>query len=67
MRITIELDDDYADCLAFTAIGHNGIYARNIFTSAVDLSNGNNLIQIRRIDGDILKMECVVSKVEEKP
>lgn len=47
MKVTIDLDERYADILVFTAIGTGEGFTHNVYTAAVDLSKGTDLKMVR--------------------
>lgn len=47
MKVTIDLDERYANILAFTAIGMGEGFTYNVYTAAVDLSKGTDLKMVR--------------------
>ena len=57
-KITIELDDRYADVLAITAIGHCDRFGQNISTRLLDIE-GRDYIECRLVcaDGDVERPE----------
>ena len=54
-KITIELDDRYADVLAITAIGHGGGFDQNV---------NNVLVNVQGRDYTNVRLVCVGDDVE---
>lgn len=54
-KITIELDDNFADAISITTIGHGGGYARNVNTTAFDLTKGGSHWALMCQSGDVTK------------
>ena len=61
-KVTIELDDKYADVLTFTAIGHGSGFDRNVFCTALDLlryTEDHLVFEMILKDGDVTKTALV--------
>lgn len=56
-KITLELDDGFADVLCITAIGQGGGYCQNVFTTAINLVGvrDRTVLRMELTDGDITK------------
>lgn len=54
-KLIIELDDAFAEVLTLTAIGKGGGYAKNVNTTAFDLTKGGTHWALMCQSGDVTK------------
>lgn len=57
MRITIDTDEKYADCISFTLIGHGGGFTTNVAATCANLNNGSHFVMVMEDDGIHCRLE----------